>query len=119
MAFFSDDEFTREVGDKAGNIRFFRSILRKSGLLSPREKLNDDHVKLFKKIQYFKLENRCTWEYAIREVLSHEKNNSVALNNITERTSEADADFFYREILKKLTSIDEKLGLLVEEKRRA
>ncbi|MCY8354917.1 hypothetical protein MOD14_12145 [Bacillus haynesii] len=66
---YTDEEFKDKVGDKIGNIRFFKKHLRKKGMIGNRQQLSEKHVKLFEEVRRFKIENHTTWEAALKDGL--------------------------------------------------
>lgn len=103
--FYSDDEFINKVKDKAGNIRYFRKILRDHGLLEPREKLNDKHIVIFNRIKAYKSTTNCTWEHAINEEVK-----AIVAGGAT-RNIESENNALLREILSRIAGIEKHLGV--------
>lgn len=67
--FYSDAEFSVKVNDKPGNIRLFRNKLRVISQLEDRQKLDDVHAGLFKKIKEHRETYGCSWKKAMDHIL--------------------------------------------------
>lgn len=66
---YSDQEFVEKVGDKIGNVNYFRRLLRENNRIANRQRLTDEHVELFKAAIQLKGKSKCTWEKAFKSVL--------------------------------------------------
>lgn len=67
--YYSDQDFAEKVGDKPGNVRFFKKCLRDLGLIGSRQQLSDEYLEVFKAVSDYRDENRSTWEVAMESVL--------------------------------------------------
>lgn len=66
---YSDQEFVQKVGDRIGNVNYFRKLLRESNRLANRQKLTDEHVDLFLTAVKLRNDTSCTWPEAFKKVL--------------------------------------------------
>ncbi|MBY3618613.1 hypothetical protein HGO21_03550 [Acinetobacter sp. CUI P1] len=69
MRKLSVKEFAQKVGERPGNVQFFRKCLRKKKRLADREKLDESFIVLFIKVVERRSSKKETWDQAMNEVI--------------------------------------------------
>lgn len=107
--FYSDLDFTNKVNDKHGNVKFFRQKLRDIGKLEDRQKLDDQHVKLFEKIKEYRTNYGCPWEKAIDHELAiaYPEISSEESNELTMEEIQRENNLMLRELLERVKRLEE------------
>lgn len=105
---YSDEQFASELNEKIGNVRYFKTVLREKGLIGARQQFSEEHKSYFEEIRELKDRIRCTWETAIRNVLSEKVTENPTVVPVSEGLSE-DVPGLLRQILQTLQRIEQKL----------
>ncbi|MEW4425869.1 hypothetical protein AB1I68_00075 [Paenibacillus pabuli] len=105
---YSDEQFASALNEKMGNIRYYKAVLREKGLIGARQQFSEVHRSYFEEIRELKDRIRCTWETAIRTVLSEKIAENPTVLPLSENASE-DIPGLLRQILQTLQRIEKKL----------
>ncbi|MEC1258944.1 hypothetical protein P9D34_00530 [Bacillus swezeyi] len=109
---YTDVEFKDKVGDKIGNVRFFKKHLRKKGLIGNRQQLSEKHIQMFEEVRRYKSENHTTWDVAFKYGLKSDIHKSVPTSfsrTFIEEGSNNYIEGILSEILETLKMIEKKL----------
>lgn len=109
MGYISNEDFKDAVGDKIGNVRFFKKLLNDNGILKRGESLSESFISIFLNAKENRKEEGITWEQAFNNSIEQYCLNKEDLNLINEGIEEN------RQILDVLLRI-EKVLLRIDEK---
>lgn len=105
---YSDEQFASELNEKIGNVRYFKAVLREKGLIGARQQFSEEHRSHFEEIRELKDRIRCTWETAIRTVLSEKVAEHPTIVPDSDNSGD-DIPGLLRQILQTLQRIEQKL----------
>jgi hypothetical protein len=105
---YSDEQFASALNEKMGNIRYYKAVLREKRLIGARQQFSEEHKSYFEEIRELKDRIRCTWETAIRTVLS-EKAAEIPVAIPAPASTSEDVPELLRQILQTLQRIEQKL----------